>query len=483
MSVRILLGDVRAKLAELPAESVNCVVTSPPYWALRDYGTATWQGGDPACDHRSPTMRVGRDEQRAMLAGSAATNSAQLLNAVSAGKCGKCGAIRSDSQLGLEPTPQEHVAAMVEVFREVKRVLRPDGVCFVNYGDSYAGAVNGRSAADGKAAGGDDRTFRDKPIRNVVGSIKEKDLCLIPERFVLAMQDDGWWVRSRFPWLKRNSMPESISDRPATATEFMFMFTKNGNRRLWWRHIETREWRNIKPPVEYRWRFIDTRELVAIEPEGWRTARGADGRRLWMRIHAWEGFDYWYDADAVRKALAPASVGRLAQDVASQEGSDHANGGRKTNGKMKAVGGHQRRGSTPRHTPYTTSCDQSGLDGVGRGERNFRNADLFFESIAGPHGLITDADGLPLAIDVPPQPFREAHFATFPPKLIEPLIKAGCPKGGTVLDPFGGAGTTGLVADRLQRSAILIELNPEYAAIAHKRIDGESPLFAPMAAE
>lgn len=358
MSVRILLGDVRDRLKELPDESVHCVVTSPPYWGLRDYGI----GG----------------------------------------------------QLGLEPTPQGHVAAMVGVFREVRRVLRKDGVCWVNYGDSYAGSVNGRSAADTKALGNDDRTFRDKPFGTATGGLKPKDLCGVPFRFALAMQDDGWWWRSCLPWVKRNGMPESIKDRPATAVEYVFMFS--------------------------------------------RSAR------------------YWYDADAVRRQLAPSSIPRLAQDTENQAGSKRANGGAKTNGTMKAVGGRSR-GVPPRHAQYASS-DQSGLDDVERGERNFRNSDLFFESLDCPHGLLTDSEGAPLALDVPPQPFREAHFATFPPNLIEPLVKAGCPAGGTMLDPFGGAGTTGLVADRLGRNAILIELNPEYAEIARRRIAKDSTLFA-----
>lgn len=389
MSVRILRGDVREQLKTLADESVHCVVTSPPYWGLRDYGVS--------------------------------------------------------GQLGLEPTPQAHVAAMVEVFREVRRVLRKDGVCWVNYGDSYAGSVNGRTAADTKAAGNDDRTFRDKPFGTATGGLKPKDLCGVPFRFALAMQDDGWWWRSCLPWVKRNGMPESITDRPATAVEYVFMFTKSAR--------------------------------------------------------------YWYDAAAVRRELAPASIGRLAQDIDNQAGSDRANGGRKTNGAMKAVGRrgkqadivlHQdpararrtagfnarwdekearSRGVPPRHAQYGSS-DQSGLDDVERGSRNFRNADLFFESLEGPHGLLTDGEGSPLALDVPPQPFREAHFATFPPKLIEPLLKAGCPKGGTVLDPFFGAGTTGLVADRLGRDCIGIEINSEYAAIAERRIKGDAPMFA-----
>src|SRR5258708_5254012 len=124
--VTMLLGDVRAMLKTLPDDHFDCVVTSPPYWGLRDYQTGRWEGGDPECDHRSPTMREGRNEDRAQLAGSTATNSAQLLLAHRSA-CGKCGAIKVDHQIGLEPTLGEHLAVMVDVFEEVRRVLKPTG--------------------------------------------------------------------------------------------------------------------------------------------------------------------------------------------------------------------------------------------------------------------------------------------------------------------------------------------------------------------
>lgn len=163
---------------------------------------------------------------------------------------------------------------------------------------------------------------------------------------------------------------------------------------------------------------------------------------------------YFYDADAIMEGLAPSSIQRLAQNVAEQSGSERVPG--KTNGAMKAVS--RKRGVSARHDGYETN--HLSLDGVGRGEgRNKRSV-----------------------WTVATQPFREAHFATFPPELIEPCIKAGCPAGGTVLDPFGGAGTTGLVADRLQRSAILIELNPAYAEMARNRVAADAGMFGEVAA-
>ena len=519
MSVTILQGDVRAMLATLPSDSVQCVVTSPPYWGLRDYGTAQWEGGDAACDHRPGRLAADRNEDRQTLGASYATHKTQLLAHGTKAVCDKCGAIKTDDQLGLEPTPAQHVAAMVDVFRAVRRVLRPDGVCWVNYGDSYAGSVNGRSAADTKAAGKDDRTFRDKPFSTAVGTLKPKDLCMVPARFALAMQDDGWWLRSMMPWVKRNGMPESTSDRPATAVEYVFLFSKSAR--------------------------------------------------------------YFYDADAVMRNLAAASVDRLSQDIDGQAGSSRANGGGKTNGPMKAVsrrrdtlspkydddtngsarrlngsnpgsrlrgsrsGGDKQRGHSRRHAGFNDRWDLMSREEQSEGGRRFRNSDLFFDSLRGCYGLISDADGRPLALDVPPQPYREAHFATFPPKLIEPLIRAGtsdkgcCPRCGSgwrritettyhnvgnrstngprsvanrhqtagvarrlekqvatvgwqpgcncpdhapvpcvVLDPFGGAGTTGVVASYLARDAILIELNRTYVALAEQRLASVStPLF------
>lgn len=163
---------------------------------------------------------------------------------------------------------------------------------------------------------------------------------------------------------------------------------------------------------------------------------------------------YYYDQDAIKEPMSMSSVERLAQNVDDQKGSDRVPG--KTNGAMKAVGKiDKQRGHGRRHAGFNDRWDAMKKAEQCSGFRNKRSV-----------------------WEVATQPFSDAHFATFPPSLIEPCIKAGCPKGGTVLDPFGGAGTTGLVADRLGRDAILIELNPEYAAIAERRIKGDAPMFA-----
>lgn len=335
MTATIINADVLDALRSLPDASFGVVVTSPPYWGLRDYGVP--------------------------------------------------------GQMGLEPTLGEHLDRMIEVFAEVHRVLKPDGVCWVNYGDCYATSPNGRSAADTKATGSDDRTFRDKPFSTIQGILKPKDLCMVPNRFAIAMQEWGWWVRSEIIWAKPNSMPESVTDRPATAHEKIFMFTKAGR--------------------------------------------------------------YFYDAEAVRLGLAEASVVRLAQDIEGQAGSARANGGRKTNGTMKAVVGKQR-GHSRRHAGFNDRWDAMGKaeqQAHGRNLRNYEPAPV-------------------QAWEIATRPFKHAHFATFPPELVARCLRASLRPGDHVLDPFGGAGTTALVADKFAADCTLIELNSEYCDLIRARL-------------
>jgi len=343
MGVQILIGDVFARLAELADESVHCVVTSPPYWGLRDYGV--------------------------------------------------------EGQIGLEPTLAEHLDVMVRVFREVRRALRKDGTVWLNYGDCYASSPNGRSAKDTKATGNDDRTFRDKPFSTVQGTLKPKDLCMVPNRLAIALQDDGWWVRSEIIWHKPNPMPESTKDRPGSSHEKVWLLSKS--QRYFYDADAVRE--------STDWNSENTKF-----PDGWDTGVGAHG-----------------------------SIHRKGREAGKKNSFKRAN-------SKRAV-------AHPGQTCGTHRPDRDDVEYVG--SRNLRNV-----------------------WTVPTKAFSAAHFATFPPALVEPCIKAGCPEGGVVLDLFGGAGTTGLVADRLQRDAILIELNPEYAEIARKRIEGDAGLFNPLEA-
>lgn len=352
MSVQILEGDCRDLLRSLPTESVHCIVTSPPYFGLRDYGMG--------------------------------------------------------AQIGLETTPGAFVDALVGVFHEARRVLRSDGTLWLNLGDSYANDSKWGGATSGKhvsAVHGDSGIGR----RRHQTGLKSKDLIGIPWRVAFALQADGWYLRQDIIWSKPNPMPESVTDRCTKAHEYLFLLSKSPR--------------------------------------------------------------YYFDADAIAEPLGSASVARLAQDIDGQGGSDRVPG--KTNGTMKAVGGRRAAGNkTHRYAAAYESGDErlrtkAGLVDFADRERAKVEA-----------GDLDGTRNKRTVWSIATQPFKEAHFATFPPALVEPCILAGSPRGGLVLDPFGGAGTTGLVADRLGRSATLLELNPAYAAIARARIRGDAPLLA-----
>ena len=372
--INFLQGDVFDKLKELDDNSIDCVVTSPPYWGLRDYGTASYEGGDPNCKHSITDGTVDAKNNKLIERPDRASDKKN---------CVKCGAKRIDKQLGLEPTYQEHIQNIVELFRAMKPKLKDSATIWLNYGDSYAATVNGTKVKDmkknlqknrienkGKTNGVyDDRGFIDKPFSTIQGHLKPKDLVMIPNRIAIALQDDGWWIRSEIIWHKPNPMPESTKDRPTSAHEKIWLITKSKK--------------------------------------------------------------YYYDADAIREPVKEISKKRV------QYGLKHKH----PNNIGVAI--------PPVNTEKMGErfCNSDG-------KRNKRNV-----------WTITT------------KPCKEAHFATFPKDLIEPCIKAGCPEGGVVLDPFGGSGTTGIVAKSLNRTAILIELNPEYIEISKNRIDKEFGMF------
>jgi DNA modification methylase len=208
----------------LKDKSVQTVVTSPPYWGLRDYGTAKWDGGDAECGHKPPPRQPRAERPDAYGFGTRSVLAAQDEGSTTYKiACGKCGATRIDNQLGLESTPEAYVAKMVQVFAEVRRVLRDDGTIWVNLGDSYA--------ASGPAGGaGKQHTNKGSvnvPVRIAPLGLKPKDLVGIPWRVAFALQADGWYLRSDIIWSKPNPMPESVTDRPTKAHEYIFLLSKN----------------------------------------------------------------------------------------------------------------------------------------------------------------------------------------------------------------------------------------------------------------
>ena len=552
MTVTHITGDCRLALRKLPAESVHCVMTSPPYYGLRDYSIApsVWADGWVGC-------------------------------------------------LGLEPTYQQYLEHIKEIFREIWRVLRKDGNLFINMGDAYANRACGWEPE--QYHGLDDRTFRKKPMSTAAAGgtakthnghrevdwgyrskglktkvlkslahrasgskhdvrkgnrppnrdgsdggtfyipeaaphrqpqgLREKNLMMMPARVAIALQDDGWIVRKDNIWFKSNPMPESVYDRTTTSHEYVYHLVKS-NRTRCWRHAVTGEWVWTKPAPYYIWRQRATRVERREKPRYWK-AQG------WIRINLWRGFDYYYDFAAIMEPSSPNSHARAAR----QRSGSHkwADGGpqAETRGPQSIAIGSPVAGrwipqpagwseADGHHGSVHPDGRRQGPKDKGRDEQGLRPSDRFGRgagwrehkgrgrpdgigmerwNAGGPNSRI-HVDRVPASRKIAPhatngapriksndsydvalatahlvpmrnkrsvwpiatKPFKEAHFATFPPKLIEPCILAGCPAGGTVLDPFGGAGTTALVADQHGRNAISIEINPAYAKMAKRRI-------------
>ena len=232
---KILVGDNIETLKTLPDNSIDCCITSPPYYGLRDYGTGKWIGGDPNCPHyrtshfstHTSTGHKGMYDYGAQGA---------VSDGIYKTVCPKCGAIREDKQVGLEETPEEYIDRLVSIFREVKRALKDDGTLWVNIGDSYNSSGHSRNE-DGSITfsekaqkqstnkGSYDGQFNKK----VVSSCKPKDLIGVPWMLAFALRADGWYLRSDIIWQKPNPMPESVRDRCTKSHEYIFMFSKNPN--------------------------------------------------------------------------------------------------------------------------------------------------------------------------------------------------------------------------------------------------------------
>lgn len=224
------IGDCRELLARLPEGCVQTCVTSPPYWGLRDYGTARWEGGDPTCDHResTPTRTAASVASSTLSGGKASVHASHVFR----GDCGRCGAVRVDLQIGLESTPEEYVATIVAVFRGVRRALRDDGTLWINLGDSYASIAGGyddtgSAGASGVVSAKTRGAVRKGERRRPPSGLKPKDLVGIPWMVAFALRADGWYLRSDIIWAKSNPMPESVTDRPTKSHEYLFLLAKS----------------------------------------------------------------------------------------------------------------------------------------------------------------------------------------------------------------------------------------------------------------
>ena len=450
MAVRIICADVMDGLRQLEDESVHCVVTSPPYWGLRDYGTGQWEGGDATCDHLAPLpggfMASGMDDNPKTAADRVLRRQQQYREL-----CAKCGARRIDRQIGLEPTPDAFVARMVEVFREVKRVLRKDGTCWVNLGDSYAASLKG-TGGDGTSSGlmrdGRSETGRASKLDAVArqqhnglrvnltaSGLKAKDLMGMPWRVAFALQADGWWLRSDVIWAKPNPMPESVTDRPTKAHEYVFLLTKAS---------------------AY---YYDAEAVKEQQSEGTFARFGTDGVRTGsgskqtgspnglIRDKATyskailEGGrnkrSVWTIATApfpeAHFATFPPELPEICIKASTSEKGCCAKCGAPWERETEAAFTPSKK---TRGKPGEGQFMQSGAGNKAGGWNDYPALDKHVKTLGWSPSCSCNADTV----------------------------------AATVLDPFCGAGTTCLVADRLQRNAVGIELNPTYAAMAESRL-------------
>ena len=318
MEHTILQGDALELLRTLPPESVHTCVTSPPYYNLRDYGV--------------------------------------------------------EGQIGNESSVEEYLQALVAVFREVRRVLHPNGTLWVNMGDSYA-SNSGNQPPNTRNSYG-------HTAKRVPQGYKKKDLIGVPWQLAFALRADGWYLRQDIIWHKSNCMPESVRDRCTKSHEYIFLLSKSER--------------------------------------------------------------YFFDAAAISEPIAGASTKRYMQNIEKQSGSF----------KQPGRDGRPMKAALPRFGGEKYGTDQAK-------ETRTKSGKIY---VTTPHRNKRDV------WTVGTSGFRGAHFAVFPEKLIEPCILAGCPEGGTVLDPFVGSGTTGVVAKRMGRGFVGCEINPSYVDMAARRI-------------
>lgn len=399
----IIHGDALSSLRELESESVQTCVTSPPYFGLRSYGTSPVVWDDIQCEHDWNETDVvftnegGSDKQRS--------------NVGANHVCGTCGTWRGE--LGLEPTPAMYISHLLQIFSEVKRVLKKDGLVWVNLGDSYFGDSPARSnsaeafsktwnPADSAGNGG----LRRSAAR--LNGFKPKSLCMIPARLAIALQDDGWFLRSEITWCKRAPMPESVTDRPTSATEKIFLLSKST-------------------------KYLYNRDAVRLAP----LDAEDDARRILYRTLDGQKSNPNEKQNGLRPRKPFGST---------LEGGDY---GRHYLGEAipeKQRRTDKQRGHSRRHAGFNDRWDLMSKAEQLAGGANLRNYWV-----------------------LGPDPFPEAHFATFPREIPKRCILLGSNTGDVVLDPFSGSGTTAKIAIELGRRAIAIEPKAEYIEMIKKR--------------
>jgi DNA modification methylase len=499
----IVNGDAFEVLKTLPDNSVHCAITSPPYFGLRAYKTppVLWDA-DPNCEHDWGTVHPPGFRESDTKPGAMQSDGTKNRENLTSQFCSKCGAWKGE--LGLEPTPELYVKHLVEIFRELRRVLRDDGTFWLNIGDSYASG--GRKTRDpGKSKmhpSFEDDGYPDGIRPDDPPGVKPKDLIGIPWMLAFALRSDGWYLRADLPWIKRNSMPSSVRDRPASSIEHVFLLAKS--KKYYYDHIATMQpssesYNKDKRPrgvirqcVNENSKYPDEGQFKKQDNAGNNTYTGFNARYAEAKKE-FEGKALGCDANSSNRRMA------LNTKAAREASGEH--------------------------------------DGCFGALRFMRDSDFFFRTW---QGLLHNEDGEPMALIVNPRGYKEAHFATFPVQLVEPMILAstsekgicsrcGAPwkrltkketihhekwfgdkqdarnsrgsagnsydepigydtigweptckcnvvgvlQSGVVLDPFSGSSATGVACKWHNRNYIGIELNPEYCGMGERRIEND----------
>lgn len=431
MKVNIILnGDALTHLKELPGESVNCIMTSPPYWALRDYGKqveSVW-GGSMDCEH---DFNI---QERKLHSGS---TSEEWVNDMSRGIretagewktkdgfCSKCGAWKG--QLGLEPTFELYIKHLCDIFDEVKRVLRKDGTCWVNLGDTYSGGGRNKSNSKPHPKGYKDLDYLGEQVL-AKSDLSDKSLCLIPFRFAIEMVNHGWILRNTIIWHKPNVMPSSVKDRFTVDFEYLFFFVKN--KKYW---FETQ----YDPIISVN----DSRVDKGREEHIGKSAQGKYG------MNATVINSYGRNKRAVWKITTkPFKEAHFA--VYPEELCE---------------------------TPIKSGCPEFVCNKCGKPREKILEPTEEYSKFLGKgwHDHLADSE---MGMGQQTRGFsnRKGNVEGIERYKINGLTDCGCNagfSGGIILDPFFGSGTTGLVALKQNKQFIGIELNPEYVKIAEARL-------------
>jgi len=430
-------SDALTHLKAMPDECVDCVVTSPPYYGLRDYGTGTWEGGDVACGHQAPPLGGGPKKS------TLSTGWGDYLHATHIvqykGVCRKCGAVRVDKQIGSEATPEAYIAGLVSVFAEVRRVLKPKGTCFVNLGDSYS-----------VGSGGD---------------IKAKDLIGVPWMFAFALRAAGWYLRQEITWHKPNPTPESVRDRCVRATESIFLFAKSP--RYFWNHEANQEPALGRTMFASAGRYGDHHGKLDGRVYDVRTSRN-----VWSLSPVgikWKGTTKHFAAFPEELPLRCLRIGcpglgyRCDCDTLIKTGT----GSRGTDDSLKVGRGGLSRERTEGSgtSPVTVHQQRQEAKQLRKSKHRKEIEVMCGEAFA--HYIRTDGAG---ARPIPPLVRSRLLSLGW---LTPVSTSCECPPPGTpvVYDPFCGSGQTGRAAVSLGLSFLGTELNPEYARLSRERIE------------